>query len=95
MRRICKGCCSLKSAEDVQLQSVHCYQMGKGRQAKAYSCITVSCKWLPLCAGYKISAMDVENALLAHPAVREVAVVGIPDEQLGQKARFPGFASVM
>ena len=36
-------------------------------------------------AGYKISALDVENALLAHPAVREVAVVGIPDERLGQK----------
>ncbi len=31
--------------------------------------------------------MDVENALLTHPDVREVAVVGIPDEQLGQKAR--------
>ncbi len=31
--------------------------------------------------------MDVENALLMHPAVREVAIVGIPDEQFGQKAR--------
>ena len=25
--------------------------------------------------------------MLTHPAVREVAVVGIPDEQLGQKVR--------
>ena len=36
-------------------------------------------------AGYKISALDVENAMMRHPAVREVAVVGIPDEALGQK----------
>ena len=42
-----------------------------------------------VCAGYKISALDVENALLAHPAVREVAVVGIPDERLGQKVLPP------
>ena len=38
-------------------------------------------------AGYKISALDVENALMRHPAVREAAVVGVPDEMLGQKVQ--------
>jgi fatty acid CoA ligase FadD36 len=35
--------------------------------------------------GYRIGAGEVENALLAHPSVREAAVVGEPDEDLGQR----------
>ncbi|HET9168638.1 MAG TPA: AMP-binding protein [Actinospica sp.] len=35
--------------------------------------------------GYRIGAGEVENALLAHPDVREAAVVGVPDDDLGQK----------
>jgi len=35
--------------------------------------------------GYRIGAGEVENALLAHPAVREAAVVGLPDGDLGQR----------
>ncbi|GGM79387.1 AMP-binding protein [Dactylosporangium sucinum] len=34
--------------------------------------------------GYRIGAGEVEDALLAHPAVREAAVVGTPDDDLGQ-----------
>jgi fatty acid CoA ligase FadD36 len=34
--------------------------------------------------GYRIGAGEVEGALLAHPAVREVAVVGESDADLGQ-----------
>jgi len=34
--------------------------------------------------GYRIGAGEVEDALLSHPAVREAAVVGLPDEDLGQ-----------
>ncbi|MBO0748357.1 MAG: AMP-binding protein, partial [Acidimicrobiaceae bacterium] len=34
--------------------------------------------------GYRIGAGEVEDALLSHPAVREAAVVGLPDDDLGQ-----------
>jgi 2-aminobenzoate-CoA ligase len=34
-------------------------------------------------SGYKISGPEVENALLDHPSVSEVGVVGIPDEERG------------
>jgi 2-aminobenzoate-CoA ligase len=34
-------------------------------------------------SGYNIAAPEVENALLTHPAVAEVAVVGIPDPDRG------------
>jgi fatty acid CoA ligase FadD36 len=35
--------------------------------------------------GYRIGAGEVEDALLAHPAVREAAVVGTPHDELGQQ----------
>jgi 2-aminobenzoate-CoA ligase len=34
-------------------------------------------------SGYNIAAPEVENALLSHQAVAEVAVVGVPDEERG------------
>jgi 2-aminobenzoate-CoA ligase len=38
-------------------------------------------------AGYNIAAPEVENALLAHPAVQECAVIGVPCEERGQKVK--------
>ena len=35
--------------------------------------------------GYKISALDIERHLLAHPDIAEVAVVGVHDITWGQK----------
>ncbi|MCB9700045.1 MAG: AMP-binding protein [Alphaproteobacteria bacterium] len=35
--------------------------------------------------GFKVGAGEVEDGLLSHPGVREAAVVGLPDEDLGQR----------
>lgn len=35
--------------------------------------------------GEKISAIDIENRMSEHPAVREIAVVGMPDPVLGER----------
>jgi fatty acid CoA ligase FadD36 len=35
--------------------------------------------------GYKVGAGEVETALLSHPSVAEVAVVGVPDDDLGER----------
>ena len=35
--------------------------------------------------GYRVGAGEVEDCLLEHPSVSEVAVVGVPDDDLGQR----------
>jgi long-chain acyl-CoA synthetase len=35
--------------------------------------------------GENVYCVEVENALAAHPAVFEVAVVGVPDKMMGEK----------
>jgi malonyl-CoA/methylmalonyl-CoA synthetase len=35
--------------------------------------------------GYKLSALEIEDALRAHPAIAEVAVLGLPDEVWGDR----------
>lgn len=35
--------------------------------------------------GYKVGAGEVEDALLAHPAVAEAAVIGTADDDLGER----------
>jgi malonyl-CoA/methylmalonyl-CoA synthetase len=37
------------------------------------------------CGGYKVGAGEVEAALLEHPSVREAAVIGVPDDDLGER----------
>jgi malonyl-CoA/methylmalonyl-CoA synthetase len=35
--------------------------------------------------GYKISALEIEGVLLAHPAIAECSVVGVPDDTWGER----------
>ena len=35
--------------------------------------------------GFRVGAGEIETALLGHPGVQEVAVVGLPDDDLGQR----------
>jgi long-chain acyl-CoA synthetase len=51
--------------------------------------VTVSdrLKDIIIAGGYNIYPADVENAILGHPAVREVAVIGVPDEYRGETAK--------
>lgn len=55
--------------------------------------------------GEKFSARDVENALCEHPSIESAAVIGVPEERLGEQvaayvtvrpgARFPGFDTLV
>ena len=35
--------------------------------------------------GYKISALDIEKELLAHPIIDDVSIMGLSDQKWGQK----------
>src|SRR5262249_9999770 len=37
--------------------------------------------------GYKVPALEIEDAVRSHPAVADCAVVGVPDEEWGQRIR--------
>jgi long-chain acyl-CoA synthetase len=37
--------------------------------------------------GHRVAAKEIEDVLLDHPAVHEVAVIGVPDEVLGDRLR--------
>ena len=52
--------------------------------ADGYVTITDRKKDVIITGGENVSSIEVEDALLHHPAVREVAVIGIPDEHWGE-----------
>jgi fatty-acyl-CoA synthase len=53
--------------------------------AAGYVKITDRMKDLVKSGGEWISSIDLENALVAHPAVREAAVIGVPDAKWGER----------
>jgi fatty-acyl-CoA synthase len=55
--------------------------------AEGYLRIVDRAKDVIVSGGENVSSVEVEHALAAHPAVREVAVVGVPDERWGEVPR--------
>jgi len=49
-----------------------------------YLTITDRIKDIIVSGGENVDSVEVENAMTAHPAVRDVAVIGIPDEKWGE-----------
>ena len=52
--------------------------------ADGYIKITGRIKDLIIKGGENIHPLEVENCLFSHPAVKEVSVVGLPDERYGE-----------
>ncbi len=44
-------------------------------------------KDLIICSGFKVWPREVEDALYEHPSVREVAVIGVPDDYRGESVK--------
>jgi long-chain acyl-CoA synthetase len=42
-------------------------------------------KYLIIRGGSNISPVEVEQALISHPAVQDAAVIGVPDAELGER----------
>lgn len=59
--------------------------IGRWTESGALALVGRSATDLIKSGGYKIGAGEIENALLEHPGVAEVAVVGMPDEDLGER----------
>lgn len=53
---------------------------------EGYLRVTGRLKDIIIRGGFNISAREVEEALLEHPAIASVALVGLPDDQLGERA---------
>lgn len=53
---------------------------------KGYLRVTGRLKDIIIRGGFNISAREVEEALLRHPSIANVAVVGIPDPRVGERA---------
>jgi fatty-acyl-CoA synthase len=63
------------------------FQTGDVVKVDAYGCIRIAdrSKDLVKSGGEWISSVELENALMAHPAVSEAAVIATPDEQWGER----------
>jgi non-ribosomal peptide synthetase component E (peptide arylation enzyme) len=62
----------------------HSGDLGRMNEA-GYLRVTGRKKDIIIRGGMNISALEVEELLLQHPSVKDVAVVGMPDARLGEK----------
>ena len=62
------------------------FHTGDGGTVDADGYLTISDrkKDVIITGGENVSSIEVEDALMSHPAVREAAVIGIPDERWGE-----------
>jgi acyl-CoA synthetase (AMP-forming)/AMP-acid ligase II len=51
---------------------------------EGYVCVSDRRKDIIITGGENVSSIEVEDALFSHPAVAEVAVIGVPDEKWGE-----------
>jgi cyclohexanecarboxylate-CoA ligase len=62
----------------------HSGDLGRMNEA-GYVRVTGRKKDIVIRGGMNVSALEVEELLLRHPSVRDVAIVGMPDRRLGEK----------
>ncbi len=73
-------------AETAKAQAGNWFHTGDGGYIddEGYTVISDRKKDVIISGGENVSSIEVEDALSSHPAVREVAVIGIPDEKWGE-----------
>jgi fatty-acyl-CoA synthase len=57
------------------------------READGYVRLVDRSKDVVISGGENISTVEVEQALMSHPAIEAVAVVGVPDDQWGERPK--------
>ena len=66
------------------LEGGWCHTGDGGEFDGAYTVITDRKKDVIITGGENVSSIEVEDCLFSHPAVAEVAVIGVPDEKWGE-----------
>jgi fatty-acyl-CoA synthase len=74
-----------KTAELIDKEGwLHMGDMGHIRKKDGYLKVTGRIKDMVIVGGYNVYPAEIEQTLVRHPAVRDVAVVGVPDKRLGE-----------
>ncbi|MFO1299045.1 MAG: long-chain-fatty-acid--CoA ligase [Burkholderiaceae bacterium] len=76
----------LLTAEAVRDGWLHTGDMGRFDH-RGYLHLVDRKKFMIVSGGYNVYPVEVENALAQHPAVKEVAVIGVPDPRWGEAVK--------